>query len=590
MFLILVFHFIFPQSFAEEDKRPIIVTAERSSRSYSETTSSITVFDREAIENLHGTNLSDLLQRVPGISVSSSGAYRKATSLFVRGTDTRHTKILIDGVPVGDPTGIDGSPRLEFISLDQVERVEVLKGPQGALYGSGAMGGVILITTRSSGKQEELAAGLGLGSHKFRAQRASVRRRKDDWSIGANLVHEEARGVSAYSQKRNSAADRDPYSLLVTDLHLTRHFSHQASLTAFAKATKAHSDYDLSTGDSTTNTERFSQSSLGVKGDVFALGGKFTGLASEVTSDRLTNGGFVYEGKGNLASLQWERVVSESNDLVLGIEHAQESATALDSVLLDEVELSRTAGFLAHHFALGAFFSDQSVRFESFSKFGDHSNGKLGVGAYLPWDGWRIKASISNGVRAPSLYQALGPFGNLSLAPEKSKGGELGVAFSRDQTQFEIVGFKTNYENFISFGSSRYENIERVEIEGIEAQVARQGRLGGWSLEGTYLSAYDQTNRKELAKRPHFKGSSEVYWSDEESRAALVIAYTGEREDVGRVQMPSYTLVHLRIKSDLSKEMSLRGSVDNLLDKEYEELLNYGTTGRTFTAFLDIKF
>ncbi|MCP4914193.1 MAG: TonB-dependent receptor [Oligoflexia bacterium] len=576
----------------------IVVSAEKVNRSYLKSTSSIVSLNREDIESSHAIDLPDLLRSKAGISTFSNSSYGKVSSVLLRGNDNRHTLIELDGVVINDVTGIAGEPRLEFIPLDIIESVEVLKGSQSTLYGSGAVGGVVKITTR---KGKTPKSGLVLGYGSYNNQQASFytlgKKGKTDYSLSASS--QDVEGISAYNEKRTVGADKDGYSS--TTLHGKVGYSFDDTFKADLILGRGNSsyDYDNSTSDAKNNVSTVRSNLVGLN-----LTKKVNSLISprlklsEYRIDRdLVSGGslFPYSGKRNSYELENTSEVSNFR-LLTGIKYSTEKGIFLGSTTELDKQNENTSVYANSNLEVGALTLDAGVRHEKLKFFEDETVYKVGFNFQF-FGKNAFKTSYSTGVKAPSVYQTFSSLGNKSLLSETSKSFEAGFYSDLGFGTLELVYFDTRYENYINATQVapsvyQYSNISKAKIDGYEAifktMIGDQLRL---DTSFTKLRALDASTGTYLLRRPRNSGSINVtYYLNDSLELGLNTTYVGRRNDTGSVALGSYVTNDLVSAYRFSNTNKLTLTIGNILDREYEQILNFGTPGRNFNLKYSLQF
>jgi len=364
----------------------IIVNAEKFKRNYLDSTSSIFVIDEAEIEKLNAQSLAEILKRKGGFSIQTSGAFGKASSINLRGTDNRHTLVLIDGVRVTDITSIDGGTRLEFLDPDQIERIEVLKGNQGALYGSEAVGGVISITTKKGNK-----ARIGLGYGSFGQKRVSaynsVQAKKNELTLMG--IFKKINGISAYNEKRidglveNDGLTQEDFQLTwknesIKNLVIKNSFDFTSASYLYDDANADNSnlygEYQtsrLNSGASYTHSEWLN---IDLNYSHFNVDRKLFG----------ENGGnkfnYLYEGNFDRYSLTNKSFYFGDGEFITGIEFEKEKTKALDQLLDMTRDKDRAGLFFNNYNKWNGFIFEEGVRYEKLQFFGDKFVYRLGAG------------------------------------------------------------------------------------------------------------------------------------------------------------------------------------------------------------------
>lgn len=580
---------------------PVIVTATRSAESLSETLAPVTVITRADIERLQPRDFQDLLVGLPGVSLANSGGSGKVTSLFLRGTNADHVTVLIDGIKIGSATL--GTPAFEQIPVDQIDRVEIVRGPRSSLYGSEAIGGVIQIFTRrgkaGAGIIPSFAIGGGTqGSGKFEAGlRGGVGR--GGW-YSAGLSAQTTDGINA--RPTRSEPDRDGFRSAAGSLSGGWSFANGAEISANWLRAQSQNEYDGSYTNKADNTQQ-----------VFGARASFAPLASwRVTlaageSQDLSDNFHDPEIPANRSSFDTYRdSYSWQNDLRLAA--GQLLSGGLDyqhdrvSGSVDYAESSRddTGVFAQYQGQFGGHEVQASGRHDDNEQFGEHDTGAAAYG-YRFANGLRAGASYGTAFKAPTFNQLYYPsFGNPNLQPEESRSAELNVGGSHrafdGQWNWALNAYHTEIENLIVFAPPTYApaNIGKARILGVEAQLG--GHWQAWRAQ-TYLNWLDPENRSDDANRGKVlprraQRSVRLDLDYDFARATLgaTVYGSGRRYEDPANSLPlgGYTTLDLRADWQFLPQWQLQLKAANLLDKQYETAATYAQPGSSY--FLTLRY
>jgi vitamin B12 transporter len=500
--LVLLAHFLFSPS---SQASPIIVTGDQFERPYRESTSSIELITREQIERSAQDSVADLLKQSVGLSVPTNGPFGKTSSVQIRGADARHTLVLIDGVRATDITSLSGGARLEFLSLDQVESIEILRGSQSVLYGSEAIGGVLKITTRKPDKRST-SARLAYGSYNNRQGSFSTRNKVDFselrmyYLLGANL--QKVDGISAFNADKALNADEDglEQSDLLAKLRVVKG---KHEFQAGVQSLDSTYEYDEAKADNSNNfgeyesLQFFSRYTLR-QSDLINLDLSFTSksvkrnLFEEYSFGKFN---FLYEGNFKRLEAKNRMRLIAGGDSIVGFEYEREGVEALASQLPQEKIRERVASYINHYQKLGAFFGEVGVRGERFQFGGEQLVYKSALGYLL--DDFTLKGSYATGFKAPSLYQSFSIFAAPEpLALEESKSSELSIVFQSESSLIEFTGFEIRYNNFIDFDSPLNQYINRGDFILRGAEASAEHQEDDWLFKGAYTLTRSKDRNK----------------------------------------------------------------------------------------------
>ena len=603
----------------------VVVTATRIATPIEQVASSITTIDAADIDSRQQRSLPDVLRDVPGLNLVQSGGEGGQTSIFIRGTNSNHTKVLVDGIEVSDPSNPNGAYDFGKFSAADIARVEVLRGPQSGLYGSDAIGGVVNVITKSGNGPLTLSAGAEGGSFDTFNQSLSASGSQDAFHYRVSLAHLHAGATPVTpldllppGQKRNddyfdnvTASTKLGYDLTGNfDLGLVGRYSDSLSKVtgdAFDPVTFASFPSPLQTRIDTLSYETRGTARL-VLGPVDQTIG--LGYSSTVTSDMDPNNGPI-PSSGNRIKLDWQGqiTIADGETVVLGAETARDAmhvpikAGITTNAGFGELQ-SNLPGLLG-----GAvdFHNSISVRYDDNSRFGNKATWHVAPALAVTATATRLHASYGTGFKAPSLDQlfesfpAFFFFANPNLKPETSAGYDVGL----DQSLFGITGgvtwFRNDIKNLIATDPVTFStnvNIGRARTQGLESYLAwRPVDALKLRADYTYTEAEDLALHQELVRRPKSKASLDARW---QATAAVSLdaslLYVGSWIDgsrdfsVSRLSAHPYVTADIAASYALTDNFALTGRVANLFDKTYENPTGFLQPGRAFYAGIKANF
>ncbi|MGZ5929890.1 MAG: TonB-dependent receptor plug domain-containing protein [Rhizomicrobium sp.] len=603
----------------------VVVTATRIATPIEQVASAITVIDAADIDSREQRSLPDVLRDVPGLNLVQSGGEGGQTSIFMRGTNSNHTKVLLDGIEVSDPSNPNGAYDFGKFSATDIARVEVLRGPQSGLYGSDAIGGVVNVITKSGNGPLTLSAEAEGGSFDTFNQSLSASGSQDAFHYRVSLAHLHAGATPVTpldllppGQKRNddyfdnvTASTKLGYDLTENfDLGLVGRYSNSLSKVtgdAFDPVTFASFPSPLQTRIDTLSYETRGTAHL-VLGPVDQTIG--LGYSSTVTSDMDPNNGSI-PSSGNRIKLDWQGqiAIADGETVLLGAE------TARDAMHVPiKAGITTNAGFGELQSSLpgllgGAadFHNSISVRYDDNSRFGNKVTWHVAPVLAVTATATRLHASYGTGFKTPSLDQlfesfpAFFFFANPNLKPETSAGYDIGL----DQSLFGVTGgvtwFHNDIKNLIATDPVTFStnvNIGRARTEGLESYLAWQP-TGTLKLRAdyTYTEAEDLALHQELVRRPKSKASLDARW---QATAAVSLdaslLYVGSWIDgsrdfsISRLNAHPYVSADIAASYALTDNFALTGRVANLFDKTYENPTGFLQPGRAFYAGIKANF
>jgi vitamin B12 transporter len=597
------------------DKSEIAISPTGETTPVDQIANSVTVITSKEIAARQQRTLPDVLKSVPGLNVVQSNGPGGLTSVFMRGTNSNHVKVLIDGIDVSDPSNSNRSFDYGQLLTADIERVEVLRGPQSGLYGADALGGVIVIYTKKGEGPPKATATVEGGSFGTFNQAAGVRGSSGPVNYAFNVQHFKADETPITPleilppgrQRFDNAYENWSYSTKL-GVDVSRDFS----LNFVARYTDAELDF---TGGSIPNAfqsrSEFQQFYSRGEGVWRALDGMVTNYFginySDLQSENIANLSAPTTpsfNDGDRIKYDWRSVleVAPGTTVIVGAEHQIESIKTAD-LSADEYNSAGFAEFQSEIFKNA--FLVANVRYDDNENFGGHETWRVAPAYLIPSTGTKLKASIGTAFKAPTLSQrfqdfpAFFFFGNPDLDPEESIGWDAGFeqALFSGRAQFGATYFHNDITNLIDTNAtfSSVENVGRAKTEGVEvfasADITDDIRL---RADYTYTEATNELTGEELLRRPRDKASISAGWTPTDKLLLSgSVLYIGEALDVDRVTfanivLPSYTLVNVAADYKLNGNMSLFGRIDNLFDREYQNPDGFLGTG--LGAFVGLRF
>lgn len=559
----------------------IVVTATRTEIPLRETTVPVTVISREDIELSLATDLGELLRFEAGIDLGRNGGPGQATSIFLRGTESNHTLVLIDGVRMNP--GTLGGAAIQHIAPEVIERVEIVKGARSALFGTDAIGGVINIITRRAA-DAYVETSIGSGSFNSRSGSISGGNHGPGGEFGVTVNWQETDG---YAPRRDSDIKRG-YDNLSANIHASRNIGNSvASIRHWqTEGNVEYLDFFLNPVDQdfTNSTTAFEfDSNVAEKGNSKLI---MSFMQDEILQNQTDD--FI---KSDRVSLDWQYSHEFSrHTLTAGLFAIDEDATTL----------SFGSGFDENTTVRAAFIQDQwshndhrafvALRITDHETFGNHTTWNIEYN-YRINSAWTLNAGLGHAFRAPDATDRFGFGGNTNLNPELSDEAQLGLRYSpgdRHNIEFEL--YANNIDDLIEFNLQTYElqNIAQTEIRG--AQLAYEYRGNGFVLRADLLkqSADNAATGERLLRRAEETATISYTKNIGDHRLGLSVVASGDREDFGGVILDGYVLANLSAQIRLSGSLALHARIENLLDSDYETAADYRMQERG--AFVELKY
>lgn len=598
----------------------IVVTATRTATSAREVGSAITVVTAEEIKKRQYTRVEDVLRDVIGLHQARLGGPGQQTSTFIRGAKSEHTLVLIDGIEVADPSLIARSADLRHMTVTEIERIEVLRGPQSTLYGSDSIGGVINIITKK-GKPGKLTATASVEGGSYDTVDGRLH-----FSGGNNLVQFSG-GLSRFSTSGFSAADEedegngeeDGYDNITLGGRLN--FTPSDIFDAEMIIRHAEGDYDYDNGGGNNNDdvnrrgedrETFFRTAAGLH----LFDGRWSQTVGVSVTDRkrTTMDPDSAQGTwpndtywGEIVKFDWQSdfYIHETNTLTIGAETEKETYEQKNE---DEspFDVRNDAIYAQDQIKLfDCWFTTLGIRHDDHETFGGETTWRATSAVLIKKTGTKLQGSYGTGFKAPSLYQLYAPpswgspVGNEDLKPETSEGWDLGFEqrLWQERIGFGATYFRNDYEDLIAYDfNTGYFNRDGESYSRGWEIFAEVMPVKGLTLrlDYTHTKTWDKDQELEFARRPEDRltGSVNYTFLDDRANVNLSGRYIGDRWDDNNntEKMPDYTVYDLAGSYDLSDHWRIFGRVENLLDRDYQEVKGYGTAGRGVYVGIEATF
>ncbi|WP_290495653.1 TonB-dependent receptor plug domain-containing protein [Hyphomonas sp. UBA4494] len=582
----------------------IIVNGSRLDQTMTEIGSSVSVITRDDLEELGVDFALDAIATAPGLTVNQNGAFGGNASVRIRGASNDQTLVLIDGVPVNDPTGTGGGYNFAYLDTDTIERIEVLKGPQSTLWGSDAIGGVVSITTK---RPTEGLSGTVFGEYgSFNTLRggASISNANEigDFRLAATGLTTD--GISKADEANGNSED-DGYDSQTVSAKGGLNLPASVRLETSLMWSDAESEYDsyafgaqgsVADGDEVTNSETLS-GNITLKAPLFD--GRLENLVqigyADIERENTSNGvqSYFTEGDRVLFRYQGTFAINDTNTLAFGTEREETSA--------NEQESSIDSLFALYEFKpVDSLTLTGGIRVDDQKTFGSETTGRVAA-AWTATDQLTFKASWGQGFKAPSIFQSTyictfcgltAP--NTNLKAETSEAYDIGVQWQSANERIVLGAtlFDQETENMIDFSyTAGYDNIALVDSQGVELTGAYA--INNWlgiAASYTFIDSEDG-NGNALARLPESTGHiSASFDPDGPFSGAVLVRYNGEEANTDGSELDSWTRVDLTGSYDLNDTVEIYGRIENLLDEEYQQILGYGTPGLSGSVGVRLRY
>ena len=565
----------------------VVISANRQVQARNDSSAANTVFTRDDIDRLQPTSLTDLLNRVPGVQIAPTGGRGSLPGVYLRGTTSAQSLVLVDGQRIANATS--GDSGLQYLNVDQIERVEVLRGSRSVIYGSDAMGGVIQVFTRRNAEQGlQPRLTLGVGSHQTweRSLGLSGGDERTRFNLGASL--DDTAGIDSTHASFPSDGDRDAYRTQSISLNLSHSFSDEwaAGFNLLDNRGKSEYDnsfgrYDVATGQSVGQKPYTDYTVSSASGYVDARLSEGWQSRLELghsenrdtKRDTLSDDFSVFNTYRDSVNWQNDLTLDDRNSLILGGDWYEDRFHG--STTFSENSRWNRAAFVQHRFHGEWFSTELGLRRDQNQQFGSQNSWSGTLSLPINPDN-ELLLSYSEGFRAPTfndLYYPDTQYSNPNLLPETSKSYELQWRSQlTDQTRLEASLYRTDLSDAIILDStSKPQNVASARINGVEATLKQE--LFGWqgNLGVSIIDPRDRDTGHTLARRARRTLSLDLDRQFDTlglgaSWQAISNSYDAQNN---QNRLGGYALLGLRSRWAVTREVSVSLNVDNLLDRQY---------------------
>ncbi|MBU4230755.1 MAG: TonB-dependent receptor [Proteobacteria bacterium] len=597
----------------------VVVTATRTPATLAQIGgSTVTVITAQELEDKQLLTVEEALKGVPGLDVVANGGLGTSTSIFIRGADSKNTLVLVDGVMFNDPSEANRGANLANLTTDNVERIEIVRGPMSVLYGSNATAGVINIITKQGSGRPGYYLGGEAGSHGTWKTYGGASGALERFNYALNLSRTESQGFSTADDKNDriphvngSTSETDGWEnstfsgkmgFLVTpdfDVSATARYMDSrvdidSSVSGYLQDNKVASPKDKYI-DSKEMLSKFNVHNRLMDGQFDSnLYYQQTDKERVIVDDY---GRSLYNGES--AEVGWQGTMAsfKANTVTLGVSYFDEQMDSSGGfTVIDKQSANVASSWLQDRISLGDSFNVVAgARLDDHDRFGSATTYRVSPSYVFATTGTTLKAAYGTGFRAPSLFELYAPgYGNSALQAEKSKGGDVGIEqeLLGEKLTLGITYFQTKFDNLIQYDSATWKYAQATgesTTQGVESFVRLRPLT---SLDVTVAHTYTDTEDASgvrLARRPLNKASlSAAYRFSERLRGNVDLVWVGERDESSYAKdmygnrvytLDSYTVVNVAGSYALTPHLDLHGRIDNLFNERYEEAWSYATPG-----------
>jgi vitamin B12 transporter len=596
-------------AYAETPMELLIVTPTRMPQSLDKTIADTTVLNEQDIQKSGAPDVPTILRNVAGVEFSQNGGTGKSSGLYLRGTDSAHVLVLVDGVRINSAT--TGTTALDQLMLDQIERIEVVRGNVSSLYGSEAIGGVIQIFTKRGHGAPAANVSAGLGSQGTRRFSTGFGGVADGTDFSVQLSTFKTDGVSALnpSLAPNANPDRDGYrnNSLSASLGHALNADHRISAALFGS--NGNNQYDNAFGlptDVNSNREQMWKFSLASDDQINEFWHSKLQLADGVDQYRdFTNGlpspfGSLFQTASNQLTWQNALRLDEGKQLLLGAESLRQKVSSDINPGYVQTARNMNSLFAGYTGQYGAHQAQFNLRRDANSQYGGATTGLLGYG-YALTGAWRATAGYSTAFRAPTFNDLYYPgAGNPALKPEHSRNIEAGVHYAEGSNQFDAVYFDNRIRDLIAYSATLFipVNVNQARLNGLELSYAGQFGDTGIKAALTSQNPRDTGTGQLLLRRAKLHDSLGLMRQLGEWQVGGEWLYSGTREDdytdpitfiTTRKMLAGYNVFNLTAAYAINKATRLSFRADNLTNQNDSNVYGYNPLGRCLFVGLNYQ-
>ncbi|HGN1707755.1 TPA: TonB-dependent vitamin B12 receptor BtuB [Providencia rettgeri] len=589
----------------------VVVSANRFEQPISSILAPVTVVTREDIDHWQSNTVIDVLRRLPGVDIAQNGGMGQLSSLFIRGTESRHVLVLIDGVRLNQ-AGISGSSDMSQIPISLVQRIEYIRGARSAVYGSDAIGGVVNIITRRDNDGTTLNAGIG--SHSYQNYNGSTQQKiGENTTVTAAGAYTHTKGFDL-APKEVSPRQYDKDGFLSKSLWLGVEHQLSSEILAYARAY----GYDNRTSYDVSEYAGLSVDTRKLYSRTYETGFKYH--QGKYSSSLMGSYGYSkdynfdprkgqYADSSNLDeskqyNIQWGNSYQlEKGSISAGVDYQRQSIEPSRYAMISEKQtLNNTGIYLTGQYALiDTVVAEAAVRSDHHSEFNWYTTWQSGL-SWEFYEGYKLVGSYSTAYKAPNLTQLYAysssvygtTIGNPNLKPEESKQWEIGIEGTTGPLFWQLNAYHNDIDNLIaSYKSDKsitsYENIGEAEIKGVEWVGEFDTGVLHHQLTYQYVDPRNKKTDKVLERRAKQQVKYQLDWAIDKVDMGLTYQYIGSRYDNDYSEWPSrpvklggVSLWDLTAAYPITSHLTIRGKIANMFDKDYETAYGYRTAGREY--------
>ncbi len=582
----------------------LVVTANRFQQPVNTVLAPTDVVTREDIQRWQSKDLNDVMRRLPGVDIAQYGGIGQSSSLFVRGTEARHVLVLIDGVPMAR-AGIGNAIDIGQIPVSLVQRIEYIRGPRSAVYGSGAIGGVVNIITMSDDERAQINAGMGTSG--YQNYDGAINQRFGDTMVTAAGAYQTTKGFNVQPDSTYADdSDRDGYRNKLFWGGVQHKFNDSVSGFFRGYGYSSNTDYDQGSGgyagggDESQNYTQSWDTGLNYHSGIYSS--QLIANYQHLKNYNYNAQDGRYAASASLDNMeqryiQWGNNVEVGHGSVSGgVDWKQEKLQSSGTSSTDIYKRDTTGLYLTGQQQIDKVTLEASGREDHDEQFGWHGTWQTAAGWEFV-DDYRVTLSYGTGFLAPSLGQQFGAerFGiasNPNLKPEESKQWEAGLEGLTGPLDWRLSTYRYEINNLIDYDNSAYYNVKSATIKGLEWTGNVTTGPVDHHLTLQYIDPRDDETNKVLARRAKQQVKYELTGQIYDLGWNVAYQYLGQRYDNAydattytshTVKLGGVSVWDIGLSYPMTSHLTVRGKIANLFDKDYETAYGYQTAGREYT-------
>ncbi|MEB6381361.1 TonB-dependent vitamin B12 receptor BtuB [Leclercia adecarboxylata] len=585
---------------AQDSADAMVVTANRFQQPVNTVLAPTDIVTREDIDRWQSKTVLDVMRRLPGVDIAQNGGMGQSSSLFVRGTEAKHVLVLVDGIPVARP-GISNSSDIDQIPVSLVQRIEYIRGPRSAVYGSGAIGGVVNIITMTGEERSQINAGIG--SKGYQQYDGTYRQRFEDTVITAAGAYQTTKGFNVQPNSSYSGdSDRDGYRNKLFWGGIEHKFNENFDGYFRGYGYSSNADYDQGNwgypggSDEHQNYTQSWDTAMRFHSGIYSS--QLVANYQRIKDYNYSSETGRYAPGYSLDDME-QRYIQWGNNVIVGhgsvsggVDWKQEKLSSLGTASTDDYKRDTTGLYLTGQQQIESVTLEASGREDHDEQFGWHGTWQTAAGWEFVED-YKFTLSYGTGFLAPSLGQQFGAerFGiasNPNLKPEESKQWEAGLQGVTGPLDWRLSTYHYEIENLIDYNNNAYFNVKSATIKGLEWTGDFTTGPVVHRLTLQYVDPRDDETDQQLYRRAKQQVKYDLTGQIYDLGWDVTYQYMGERYDYDydssrRVKMGGVSLWDLAVSYPVTSHLTVRGKIANLFDKDYETVYGYETAGREYT-------